>query len=182
MHALNRFLAVGALLAAALLGRPRAVHAQGGQHVLFLGSELGVGVGRYNGIGLLTGPDIRYQLPLGRQFALTARTGLDVFFVKGRYSEYYRYYYGPTTGLSIPVTVGPRFYIVEGLHTSLNLGVDIGVNRLTTTSFHFEPGVGYALPVGKGNYVDLGTSFGTSFSQGSGVFLFTFAYGLNLNR
>lgn len=156
--------------------------AQGNDKILFVGTPLAVGVGRYNGTGLVTGFDTRFQLPLGSNFALTGKTGLEVFFIKGKYKEYYRYYYDAAAGLSIPIALGPRFYIVDGLHTDLNVGVDIGVSRLAATSFRFEPMAGYAIPLSNGHYIDVGASFVTSFSSGSGAFSFNFAYGLNLGR
>jgi hypothetical protein len=158
------------------------VWAQGRNQILFIGTPIAVGVGRYNGTGFQTGLDIRYQHPLGSNFTITGKTGLEFFLVKGRYKEYYRYYYGTSSGISIPITIGPRFYIIDGLHAGLNLGVDIGVSRLAATSFRFEPAVGYAIRLPNRNYVDVGTSFITSFSEGSGAFSFNFAYGLNFGR
>ena len=161
---------------------PTLVWAQGRNQILFIGTPIGVGVGRYNGTGFVTGLDVRYQHPLGSNFTITGKTGMEFFLVKGRDKEYYRYYYDATSGISIPITIGPRFYIVDGLHAGLNLGVDIGVSRLAATSFRFEPAVGYAIRLKNGNYADVGTSFVTSFGLGSGVFSFNFAYGLNLGR
>lgn len=158
------------------------VRAQGRNQVLFIGLPVGVGVGRYNGTGFQTGFDVRYQHPLGSNFTITGKTGLEFFLLKSRYKDYYRYYYGTTSGISIPITVGPRFYIVDGLHAGLNFGVDIGVSQLAATSFRFEPAVGYAIRLKNGNYADVGTSFITSFSTGSGAFSFNFAYGLNFGR
>lgn len=179
---MQKHLLVFCLCLAALGGVRPAALAQGREKILFIGTPLAVGVGRYNGTGLVTGFDTRFQLPLASNFVLTGKTGLEVFFVKGKYKDYFRYYYDTGTGLSIPVTVGPRFYIIDGLHAGLNLGVDIGVTRLAATSFRFEPMVGYAIPLPNGNYVDVGTSFITSFSRGSGAFSFNFAYGINFGR
>lgn len=172
------------ILLALLLGgsAQTQVRAQGRNRILFVGLPVGVGVGRYNGTGFVTGFDVRYQHPLGSNFTITGKTGLEIFLVKGRYKEYYRYYYGSSSGISIPITVGPRFYIVDGLHAGLNFGVDIGVSRLAATSFRFEPAVGYAIRLNNGNYADVGTSFVTSFGEGSGVFSFNFAYGLDFGR
>ncbi|MBD2754327.1 hypothetical protein [Spirosoma validum] len=158
------------------------VYAQGRNQILFVGTPLAVGVGRYNAVGFQPSFDIRYQHPLGSNFTVTAKTGLDIFLVKSKYREYFRYYYNTTTGISIPITVGPRVYIVDGLYAGLNLGVDIGVNSIALTSFRFEPGFGYAIRLANKNYVDMGTSFITSFSEGSGAFSFNFAYGVNLGR
>ncbi len=179
---MNRSIHIIAFVLLLSVSAPTLVRAQGRNQILFIGTPVGVGVGRYNGTGFQTGFDVRYQHPLGSNITLTAKTGLDFFLVKGRYKEYYRYYYGSSSGISIPITIGPRFYIVDGLHAGLNLGVDIGVSRLAATSFHFEPAVGYAIRLGNGNYVDVGTSFITSFGEGSGAFSFNFAYGLNLGR
>ncbi|GAB4014628.1 hypothetical protein EXU85_17940 [Spirosoma sp. KCTC 42546] len=158
------------------------VQAQGRNQILFIGTPMAVGVGRYNATGFTTGLDIRYQQPLGANFTITGKTGMEFFLVKGRYRDDFRYYYGSASGISIPITVGPRFYIIDGLHAGLNLGVDIGVSRIAATAFRFEPAFGYAIRLPNQNYVDIGTSFVTSFGEGSGAFSFNFAYGLNLGR
>lgn len=160
-----------------------AVQAQGQDKILFSGLDLGVGVGTYNAIGLgLEVPRFRFQIPLASNFTLMGSTGLSLGFLKSRYKEYYRYYYDKTTTLAIPLTVGPRFYIINGFYTGLNLGVEIGLNDLTATSFLFNPNSGYVLPLSNGDYIDLGVGFATSFSSGSGFFNFTFAYGLNFDK
>ncbi|WP_420151228.1 hypothetical protein [Spirosoma sp.] len=169
-----------ALILAGSLQTP--VFAQGRSQILFVGTPLAVGVGRYNAVGFQPSFDIRYQHPLGANFTITAKTGLDIFLIKSKYKDYFRYYYNSTAGISIPITVGPRFYIVDGLYAGLNLGVDIGVNSIALTSFRFEPGFGYAIRLANKNYVDMGTSFVTSFSEGSGAFSFNFAYGVNLGK
>lgn len=182
-----------ALLSVGLLAGPLGARAQANDQLLFVGSSAGTGVGSYNPTGFVTSLDFRYQQPLGANFCMTARTGGEFFRIKKAfrdtyypgYYSYYGYYGGyyvpgPGSGFSIPVTVGPRYYIVDGLHADLNLGVDIGVTERAATAFRFEPGVGYAIPLANNNYVDLSASFITSFAQGSGAFSFNFAYGLNL--
>lgn len=178
---MKRYITIIALLLA-FSGAATTVLAQGRSQILFIGTPVGVGVGRCNAIGFVTGLDVRYQHPLGSNFAITGKTGLEVFLVKGKYKDYYRYYYDASGGLGIPITVGPRYYIVDGLHVGLNLGVDIGVSALAATSFRFEPMTGYVVRLANGNYVDISTSFITSFGEGSGVFSFNFAYGLNVGR
>lgn len=182
MHLLKFLLAAAGLVAAC--GRPAAARAQGGEQLLFVGTKVGPGVGAYNSTTLITGADVRAQFPLSPQAAIIARTGLEPFFYKRYYYGGYYYYYSYTErvmALQIPVTVGPRFYVHKGLHAGLNLGVDIGVKD-ALTAFHFEPAVGYALRLSNGRYLDLGTSFTTSFGRGSGEFAFSFAYGLKLGR
>ncbi|MVM30520.1 hypothetical protein GO755_10790 [Spirosoma sp. HMF4905] len=170
------------LLLLAFSGAKTSVLAQGRNQVLFIGTPLAVGVGRYNATGFTTGLDIRYQQPLGSNITITGKTGMEFFLVKGRYRDDFRYYYGAASGISIPITIGPRFYIIDGLHAGLNLGVDIGVSRIAATAFRFEPAFGYVVRLPNHNYVDIGTSFVTSFGEGSGAFSFNFAYGLNLGR
>jgi hypothetical protein len=163
-------------------GLQTVVRAQGRNRILFVGTPLAVGVGRYNAVGFQPSFDLRYQQPLGSNFTITAKTGLDIFLIKSKYRDYFRYYFDTTTGISIPITVGPRVYIIDGLYANLNLGVDIGVNSIALTSFRFEPGFGYVVRLANKNYVEMGTSFITSFSEGSGAFSFNFAYGVNLGR
>lgn len=179
---MNRFIQTSFFIVLLAGNLQTKVHAQGRNQILFVGTPLAVGVGRYNAVGFQPGFDLRYQQPLGSGFNVTIKTGLDIFLIKSKYREYFRYYFDTTTGISIPITVGPRFYIVDGLYAGLNLGVDIGVNSIALTSFRFEPGFGYAIRLANKNYVDMGTSFITSFSEGSGAFSFNFAYGVNLGR
>lgn len=152
--------------------------AQQDQRLLVVGATPGLGIGQYNGVGLSGGIDLRYQHPLAGNLTLTAKTGFEAFRVKSRYVEYYRQNYQVVTGFSVPITVGPRYYFFKGLYGGLNLGVDISVSKLAATSFRFEPAVGAVVPLPSGRYVDVGTSFVTSFSRGSGIYSFTVAYGL----
>lgn len=152
--------------------------AQQDQRLLLSGVTPGLGIGLYNGIGLSGGIDLRYQHPLVNHLTITVKTGLEAFRIKSRYTEYYRQNYQTVTGLSVPITVGPRYYVHKGMYGGLNLGADISVSKLAATSFRFEPAVGAVVPLPSGRYVDVGTSVVTSFSRGSGVYLFTVAYGL----
>ncbi|UFH53329.1 hypothetical protein [Spirosoma sp. KNUC1025] len=179
---MKRYIQISLLLLLVFSGIRTTALAQGRNQILFIGTPLAVGVGRYNATGFTTGLDIRYQHPLGANFTITGKTGMEFFLVKGRYKDDFRYYYGTASGISIPITVGPRFYIIDGLHAGLNFGVDIGVSMIAATAFRFEPAFGYAIRLPNHNYVDVGTSFVTSFGEGSGAFSFNFAYGLNFGR
>ncbi|MBO0940028.1 hypothetical protein J2I47_26015 [Fibrella sp. HMF5335] len=170
--------------------RQRHVPTVGERSLVFLETGIGVGIGKYNATGIATGLGGRFQMPLGSNFTLNAKTGFSMGTIKkayryGGYYDYYGYYYAseyPATYFWIPVNVGPRFYFAKNLHVGLNLGVDIGVSEVAATSFHFEPAFGYALPLANGNVIDFGTTFETSFEQGSSIFNFRFAYGLNLGK
>lgn len=172
---LKKYLFIGLLLAS--LGKASG---QSGQSVLWLGATPGLGMGVYNGIGIGLGADVRYQRPLTRKLVAIARSGLDLFVIKGRYSEQFRKEYNTTVGLSIPITVGPRYYFLESLYGGLQLGADISITRLGVSSFRFEPSVGKVFPIAGGRYLDVGASIPTSMSRGSGMFLFNVAYGLGL--
>lgn len=179
---MRRLLLITTLSLALLPGSCSQVQAQPGEKTLFVGVPLGAGVGAYNGLGFVAGVNTWFQYPLAPKAALVGRLGGDVFLVKGRYTEYYRKNYQTTVGYSVPVTVGPRFYILDGLHAGLNLGADIGVNSLALTSFHFEPVWGYVFRLPNGRYADVSTNLTTSFNRGSGSYSFTFAYGLPVGR
>lgn len=156
--------------------------AQSDQSLLFIGVNPGVGIGVYNGIGVAGGINLRYQHPLNNNLTLIARTGIESFRIKGRYADYYQQNFQTATGISIPIAGGPRYYFMENLYGGLNLGVEIGANKLSATAFLFEPGVGLVVPLKGGNYLDVGTSIVTSFSRGSGIFAFNIAYGLPFGR
>ena len=172
--------------------RQRHIPTAGERSLIFIETGIGVGIGKYNATGITTGLSGRFQMPLGSNFTLNASTGFSMGTIKkayrsGGYYDYYGNYYYDNTGVPatyfwIPVNVGPRYYFAKNLHVGLNLGVDIGVSEVAATSFHFEPGFGYALPLGNGNFFDIGTTFETSFEQGTSIFSFRFAYGLNLGR
>ncbi|GAB3560288.1 hypothetical protein [Spirosoma fluminis] len=155
--------------------------AQANQPLLLAGITPGLGIGLYNGVGLSGGLDIRYQRPWRNTWAFTAKTGLEVLLIKGRYAEQFRKTYQTSTGLSIPATVGVRRYWLKGIHTDLNVGVDVGISAITVTAFRFEPMVGMMISLPTGGYLDIGSSVTTSFERGSGIYAFTFAYGLLLH-
>ncbi|GAB3513454.1 hypothetical protein GCM10027341_55480 [Spirosoma knui] len=173
-------LLVGWLLGLSTLFSGRCL-AQDNQQVLFAGITPGLGIGLYNGVGLSGGLDIRYQRPWRDQWAFTAKTGLEVLLIKGRYAEQFRKTYQTSAGLSIPATVGIRRYWLKGIHTDLNVGVDVGISTITVTAFRFEPMVGMMIPLSTGGYLDIGSSVTTNFELGSGIYAFTFAYGLPLH-
>lgn len=183
--------------------------AQADRKLLFAGADLLHGVGRYNALRVGGGLSARVQYPLRSNLALTAKVGVEYYRI--RYYDYlpgYSYlgygyniitgygfntiYYGAgygylvnDNGVSLPVTVGPRLYLpglVRGLHTDLNAGLDVAATRTLITSLHIAPGVGYAVLLSTGNYLDVSLNYGTSFGRGSGVFGLSAAYGLPLGR
>lgn len=154
--------------------------AQSHQRLLFVGITPGLGIGSYNGVGPTVGIDLRYQHLLKDNWVLTAKTGIEALRIKGRYAEQFQRTYQTASGLSLPITVGVRRYFLDRLHADLNVGADIGVSALTITSFRFEPMVGMMIPLSRDNYLDIGSSVVTSFGRGSGIYLFSFAYGLKL--
>lgn len=89
-----------------------------------------------------------------------------------------------THGFCLPLTAGPRLYlptVLKGLHTGLNLGVDIAASKIMRTSLRFEPGVGYPLPLPGGRYLNITASLVTTFKRGDGVVGVSVAYGLPVN-
>ncbi|MBC8154859.1 MAG: hypothetical protein H7Z72_18335 [Bacteroidetes bacterium] len=164
----------GCLLSLSLINQATA---QSDQTLLLIGANPGVGIGIYNSVGVNFGIDLRYQHPLTNNLTLIGKTGIESLRVKGRYVDQFRQEYQTATGLGIPITVGPRYYIMPGLYGGLNLGADIGITKLVSSSFRFEPGVGIVVPLQAG-YLDVGTSISTSLSRGSGTFSFNVSYGL----
>ncbi len=171
---------------------------------LYGGINLIKGVGRYNGVSFGVGFSGRYQYPLTRTVALTAKLGLEIYRIdytyvlpssylgygynaitgfgfNTLYYNYYPYEYR-ATGINIPFSFGPRVYLTNNVHTDLNVGVDIAANEAVASVFHVEPGVGYTLPLPNGHLLDINTSYFTSFARGSGGFSIGVAYGLKLTR
>ena len=159
-----------------------SVLAQDNNQILFVGLQAGYGIIPASVIGPLAGIDVHYQYPLGSDFVLTGRSGLETFAVKDQYKAVFDYYYGTTTGLSVPITVGARYYVYDGLYAALNLGVDIGRSGLAANGLRYEPAFGYALPLPNGDYIDFSTSFITSFRAGNGLFSAGVTYGFNFSR
>lgn len=62
---MHKYFLSAALLGAGLLAGPLSAHAQADEQLLYLGTGLGLGVGRYNDLGLSTGLNLRFQQPLG---------------------------------------------------------------------------------------------------------------------
>lgn len=193
------------LVLGGLLGglRPTA-QGQAADKILYGGTNVLIGVGRYNSVNFGVGVSGRFQYPFSSKVALTVKTGLEVYRVSYSYvlpSSYLGYgynlitgfgfntiyynYYGyeyKATGVSIPLQFGPRVYLTNEVHADLNVGVDIAANRNMVSVLHVEPGFGYTRRLGNGGYLDLNAGYFTSFARGSGVFTLGAAYGIRLNR
>ena len=131
---------------------------------------------RYGVSGIQINGLIQAQFPLENKFAITATTGIGIAPAKSYYREELKYYYGITSGLYLPVWIGGRYYIVKGLHANMELGVDIGLNRLAGTQVHFSPGMGYVVPMGKSGFLNFSTHYVTGFKTGSSSFDFRIGY------
>ncbi|MPR33335.1 hypothetical protein [Salmonirosea aquatica] len=185
-----------------------ATFAQTDKTILYSAADVLHGVGKYNGLGFGAGLNARLQYPIRQNLALTAKVGAEYYRIStysynlGFTHLTYGYNYATgwgfntpmyggvvgypteTHGFSLPVTVGPRLYlppVLEGLHTDLNLGLDIAASKTMRTSLRFEPGVGYTLPLPGGRYLDITASLVTTFKRGDGVVGVSVAYGLPAN-
>ncbi len=116
------------------------------------------------------------QFPVADKFAVTATTGIGISPAKSSYRQSVKEEYGISTGLYLPIWIGGRYYIINGLHTDLELGVDAKINKLASTQFHFSPGIGYALPVNKDKFVNFSTHYITGFKSGTSSFDFRIGY------
>ena len=103
------------LIGGCWLGGTHTLWAQRNQRLVGVGLMPGLGIGSYNALGANAGLSVRYQHPLRGQMVLTTKTGLDFFAIRGRYADAYRQQYQTATGLSIPLTIGPRYYYFETL-------------------------------------------------------------------
>ncbi|MBC8154860.1 MAG: hypothetical protein H7Z72_18340 [Bacteroidetes bacterium] len=183
--------------------RPPAL-GQATDKIIYGGVALLKNVGRYNAANVGVGFSGRYQYPLTPTVSVTGKLGLEVYRVNysfynystynvtsynyttgGYYSipYYYNYSYeNRGTAIVIPFSFGLRVYLTDKVHADLNVGVAIAVNGNATSDLRVEPGVGYTLPLGNGRFLDLNTSYFTSFARGSGAFTISAAYSLNLKN
>ena len=65
---------------------------------------------------------------------------------------------------------------MDGLHSDLDLGVDVKLNKLASTQFHFSPGMGYVMPTGKNRFINVSTHYITGFKGGTSSFDLRFGY------
>ncbi|RRB06322.1 hypothetical protein [Larkinella rosea] len=175
---------------------------QAADKIVFGGVTLERGVGRYNPITFGVGAVGQFQYPLTPVFAVTAKAGVEVFLINfsslNPYS-YLGYGYNPisgfgfntlyvnyammnarTTGISVPLCVGPRAYLTDRLHADALVGADVGASEVMRTSLRVEPGVGYMLPLPQGRFLDVNASYCTSFARGSGVVSLGISYGFKI--
>ncbi|GAB3919445.1 hypothetical protein [Larkinella terrae] len=172
--------------------------------LVFGGVALEHGVGRYNPITFGAGAIAQFQYPLSPVFAVTAKGGVEVFrinFSSLNPYAYLGYGYNPISGfgfntlymnyamrndrvmgVSVPLCVGPRAYLTNRLHADVLVGADVGASEVMRTSLRFEPGIGYLLPLPQGRFLDVNSSYCTSFGRGSGVVSLGVSYGIRIGR
>ncbi|WP_128548268.1 hypothetical protein [Larkinella soli] len=172
--------------------------------LIFAGLQAVKGSARYSAIDFGGGIRGRYQHPVAEKWALTAGLGLDLHRINSFFlvpTSYLGYGYNPISGfgfntlyynfygyeyrvtaVSIPIQVGPRWYVSERVHADLMAGVDLAVNRHAVSAPHIEPGAGYLLPLKVGGFLDLTAGYFTTFARGRGAFTVGVAYGFRRNR
>jgi hypothetical protein len=119
---------------------------------------------------------LQAQLPVADKFSITTTTGLGIAPAKSNYRQSLKEEYGLSSGLYLPIWLGGRYYIVNGLHSDLDLGVDVKLNQLASTQFHFSPGIGYVLPTGQNKFFNVSTHYITGFKRGTSSFNLRFGY------
>ncbi|MBD2704069.1 hypothetical protein IC229_25715 [Spirosoma sp. BT702] len=180
------------------------VFGQANSKLLYVAGDVLLGVGKYNAIDYGAGVNIRLHYPILPQLAVTAKAGIEYYFISAyRYmtTTYLGYGYNPisgfgfntlysapggvsgekTYGVSIPLAVGPRLYLPalrNGAHVDLNVGADLAASRIMVTSLHVSPGAGITLPLPNDKLLDVMAYYVTSFERGSGVIGVSVAYGL----
>ncbi len=116
------------------------------------------------------------QFPVADKFAITTTTGRGISPAKSYYRQSLKEQYGLSSGLYLPIWLGGRYYIINGLHSDLELGVDVKLNQLASTQFHFSPGMGYTLPTGKNKFISFSTHYITGFKSGTSSSDLRFGY------
>lgn len=146
------------------------------ERTLSFNTDVGLNLYSYGLNGVQINGLIQAQFPLVDKFAITTTTGISLSPAKSYYRESLKYDYGTATGLSLPVWIGGRYYLVKGLHADLELGADVKINRLYVTQFHFSPGMGYIVPAGKNGFLNFSTHYVTGFKIGTSSFDFRIGY------
>ena len=190
------------LLTSLLVSRSPIVSAQVNTTKLLVATDVLHGVG--NALRLGNGVNARFQYPLTKTLAITGKVGIEyyrinyTYYVPGYVGPTFTYYAGnwgfygvydipgsiyrqETTGLSMPITVGPRLFLPmlrDGLHVDLNVGADVGVSRTMRTSLHLSPGVGYVVPLPKGRSLDIIAHYVTALKRQTSIVGISVAYEL----
>ncbi len=146
------------------------------EKTLSFSTDVGLNLYSYGLNGVQINGLIQAQFPLVDKFAITTTTGINISPAKSYYRQALKYDYGTATGISLPVWIGGRYYLVKGLHANLELGADVKINRLTATQFHFSPGMGYVVPAGKSGFLNFSTHYVTGFKIGTSTFDFRIGY------
>ncbi len=86
------------------------------------------------------------QFPVADNFAITTTTGIGISPAKSNYRQSLKEEYGVSMGLYLPLWLGGRYYIINGLHSDLEVGVDVKIEptSLYAVSFFSRFGICYA--------------------------------------
>lgn len=116
------------------------------------------------------------QFPIAHKFAVTTTTGIGIAPAKAFYRQSLKEAYGISAGKYLPLWIGGRYYFYKNLHADVDLGADVKISQLASTQFHFSPGIGYAVPVGKSGFFNASTHYITGFKRGTSSFDLRFGY------
>ncbi|GHB70593.1 hypothetical protein GCM10007390_25390 [Persicitalea jodogahamensis] len=149
------------------------------------------------------GFNARVHYPVAPNLALTAKFGTELYkmsgFSYGLNSTGLAYGYNPITGwgfnrieqrvgirysetrgVVLPVIVGARYYlpaVLKGLHADLGLGRDFAVTKTIRGTFRVEPGFGYTLTLGNGQFMDFSAVYVSGLQPGTNIAGLSIAYG-----
>ncbi len=176
--------------------------AQSDKTIIFAGTDALRGVGQTT-LDLGAGVNARFHYPIVPNLALTAKLGAEYFKMSGYgygfNSAGLAYGYSPvtgwgfnrveprlgityyeTTGVVLPVVVGVRYYLTalaKGLHIDVNLGRDFAVTETMVGTLRVEPGIGYTLTLGNGQFIDFSALSISGLKPGTNIVGLSVAYG-----
>lgn len=194
------------LLIIFLFAATTAAFCQSDKTIIYGGVDALRGV-KGNGLNYGLGLNAKLQYPIAPNLALTAKVGAEYYKISaysyglgypilgygndlltgwGFNTPQYQtqFYYYETQGVSLPLTVGARYYtpaVLEGLHVDLNGGVDVAVSETMRTTFRLEPNVGYTLTLGNGRFLDISLVYINALQPRTGIVGVSFAYGIPVN-
>jgi hypothetical protein len=119
-----------------------------------IGGELGIPNASVYSIGL--GVSGKGEFPVSGKVAITATAAYSIFFYK---SNLFGNSKTPDAARFVPLKVGAKYYLNEGVYFEGELGTAIETNYLKQDLFAFSLGPGFIIPI-KGKYgVDLGLRY-----------------------
>jgi len=93
------------------------------------------------------GGSVKYEFhpkTISKPLYVTLEAGYESFFVKSPLQNAYV----PSTTNYVPIKVGLKYYVLNGLYGEVQVGTSIYTQHYGGSAFDFSPGIGYSFPSG----------------------------------